>query len=386
MYNYSLDVSLTDDCNFACKYCIERGYFKPNYMTEETALAIIHKLEYMKFNDPNLNKIKIGFWGGEPTLNLPIIKLITDHFKNHPDFMFNIYTNGYNFDDSLADYIEEINNSVCNPNFKNIKFGVQISYDGNPIHDLCRVTRDGMNTGLAVRNVISKYVRRNLNLHLKSTITFPVFQFIYDSYMDIVKLNEELNLPIDSQLFYAPTIDYSLLSINKLTIDEQEHLIRVFKDNMQKIASYECKRYKQDKVKSILSWFDTKEYNRKLCSAGHNFHVVNYNGDMYTCHGCIYTETNKDHLFATIFDDDKEFLTKVTNWSDKFKNVIYEPEECKQCDTIICMRCNAVKYSISQKEQFIDKWTDFAIQPFLCKLYKSNTNIIRAMKMINANV
>ena len=91
MYNYHIDVTLTDDCNFACKYCIERGYFKPNYMTEETALVLIHKLEYMKANDLDLHQIRIGFWGGEPTLNLPIIKLITDHFKNHPDFTFGIF-------------------------------------------------------------------------------------------------------------------------------------------------------------------------------------------------------------------------------------------------------------------------------------------------------
>ena len=32
--SYTFDISLTNDCNFQCVYCIERRYFKPEYLSD----------------------------------------------------------------------------------------------------------------------------------------------------------------------------------------------------------------------------------------------------------------------------------------------------------------------------------------------------------------
>lgn len=385
MKQYSFDVSLTDDCNFACKYCIERGYFKPNYMQPDVADKIIEKITAMEKLYPDLERIGIGFWGGEPTLNMPIIKKFTEAFRDDLKIYFMIFSNSYLFDEEFIQYIESFNTE----SFK--RFRVQISYDGFPIHDICRVSRDNQLTGDVVRNNILKYAKRNIGLHLKSTVTFSVFKFMYAAYTDIVNLNDELGITDDKDLLiYAPTLDYSELSTSAANLDDpnvRSEYKSILEDQLQKIAAYECKRnVNKEFTTSVFSWFDPKESMRKNCGAGFEYQLINYDGNVYVCHGCIYVNSKDDHYVTSIFEDDETFFNRLNDCTQKFKDFMNEPEDCKSCDAIVCLRCNSLKYEQSIKSNYIDKWKDYKSQPFLCELYKSATNIIRAMQMIMVGV
>lgn len=67
-----LVLETTHDCNLACSYCFLRQYYADhgtgNYMTFPTAKAAIDRLLNPK------EELKIGFFGGEPLLNMSLIR------------------------------------------------------------------------------------------------------------------------------------------------------------------------------------------------------------------------------------------------------------------------------------------------------------------------
>ena len=80
---YSIDLTVTDDCNFNCSYCFERGHFNKNYFRDH--YSFIHQIDLLLdsfFFKNNYHLLGIGFWGGEPTLNEEAIKGIFNYYKN----------------------------------------------------------------------------------------------------------------------------------------------------------------------------------------------------------------------------------------------------------------------------------------------------------------
>ena len=254
-----IDLEVTKDCNFACKYCIERTYFANKDMSLDVASKALEKINFLNDlvdsnkiynpiyrvpNDIKFNEINISYWGGEPTMNPEVINFLTTSLMDNKRVTFVIFTNSKR----LSEYYDLINKT--NSHFDNSnRFRVQISYDGLPIHNANRIDTKGNMTGHLVRKNIQEMMDTDINFHLKSTIAFDDFDKIYDSYMDICELSDEclskrINIP---PLAYTPTIDYSPISYKKLTGDILEEKKAIFKDQMIKIAQNELERLKQNK-------------------------------------------------------------------------------------------------------------------------------------------
>ena len=94
---YHVDLNLTDKCNFRCIYCTEAGTDKRSYdisdQTVNNFINFIYKLLESDFFKKNYTHVSIGFWGGEPTLKMNIIKQILNEFKNLNTVCFNLFTN-----------------------------------------------------------------------------------------------------------------------------------------------------------------------------------------------------------------------------------------------------------------------------------------------------
>ena len=92
---FNLDLELTQDCNYACKYCIERGYFEPKFMHPHIVEEVIKKAAFLLSKKSNnyCNAISFGYWGGEPTLNNDAITRITRYFMKDDRVSFNVFTN-----------------------------------------------------------------------------------------------------------------------------------------------------------------------------------------------------------------------------------------------------------------------------------------------------
>lgn len=151
-----LILSVTDDCNLRCKYCIYSDAYhltkdkSCKYMTEETAKRAIDY--FFELISPQLRrnprkKIGITFYGGEPLMNMKTIKYavryINQFYKENVYYM--LTTNGLLLNDANIKFLAE--NEI----------GLAISIDGpQKEHDRLRVKIDGSGSFEQIANNIKK--------------------------------------------------------------------------------------------------------------------------------------------------------------------------------------------------------------------------------------
>lgn len=121
-----LVLSVTGDCNYACKYCYASDH-SPQYMTEDIArrsvdLARSHGETFV-----------IQFSGGEPLLNMPVIKSVVSYVEEQGlPAKLQIQTNGSLLTDDICRYLYAH------------KVAIGLSLDGRPeINDALRITKEG---------------------------------------------------------------------------------------------------------------------------------------------------------------------------------------------------------------------------------------------------
>jgi uncharacterized protein len=115
---YTLCVTLR--CNLACAYC----YVGKNHATMSLATAQ-QSLDFIFRHAPPKSNIEIGFFGGEPLLEFPLVRKITDLIESHPAYdparvSLTITTNGTIFSDAIATFLKAHAFKVC------------VSCDGSP--------------------------------------------------------------------------------------------------------------------------------------------------------------------------------------------------------------------------------------------------------------
>ena len=147
-------IEVTDRCNLECKYC-GYGEFYSNYDRRETGdqsfenvkllVDYLTKLWCSDYNVSHKNEITIGFYGGEPLLNMKLVKETIAYIEslNLPSLIFNYNTTtNAMLLDRYMDYLVEKN------------FSILISLDGNEVQSAYRVDKHGNSSfSRVVRNV-----------------------------------------------------------------------------------------------------------------------------------------------------------------------------------------------------------------------------------------
>ncbi len=135
---------ITQDCNLACHYCyIRKRKSTINLNTAQKAVDYI-------FRNSTVNEaLDIGFFGGEPLLEIKLLKEITGMIEHHPEFPnrkieIQVTTNGTIFSRDIADFLNDHH------------IGMGISCDGIPsIQDTYRRYADGKpSSGIVEKNII----------------------------------------------------------------------------------------------------------------------------------------------------------------------------------------------------------------------------------------
>lgn len=374
---YSFDISMTDACNFRCQYCFEEGCYNPTMMNESTAINVIKSIDTFLNSDifkNNYDILQLGFWGGEPTLNIDIMQLFLSHYRNNNRVKFFIYTNGYDVAPIMPILIEYKNEYA----FDNTpKLFTQISYDGNPVHDMKRKHVNGNTTSEKVYGSIELLHMSQIPYSIKSTITPDTFKDMYSAYLDVLNRHILLNKTFSGHNWkngvYFPTIDYY-----SLTIENFDTYYSDLRSSLLKIASEEYKYFKQYN-KFFFSWFNP---NLAICSAGLSMSCIDTSGELYKCHGCLYSSNKADHYIGNITDID--LIRHVREQHSKQLCIL--PEICKNCYAEYCLKCNSAKYDFSTKSDYMERWTDYTVQPYLCEFYKLNTKIKHGLlKLLEEN-
>jgi uncharacterized protein len=130
-------VVTTMACNLACKYCFESSMEKTLTMDRETARMVFNQIT-QRVQNPFVQTIDIDYYGGEPLLNIDIIKFLSEKFQawcqeNKKLYGFTMTTNGTLL---TPDVIEAL---------KPLGFeSARITIDGiKEIHDMRRPFRSG---------------------------------------------------------------------------------------------------------------------------------------------------------------------------------------------------------------------------------------------------
>ena len=166
---YNIDLTLTDSCNFRCKYCFEDGHFRNTFFKDIDLFKIkIKELLASDFFKGKYDALNIGLWGGEPTLAHKIVNHIVDYYANDPRVKYFIFSNGYNLDNVWESLVRFKNTFIEGGH---PKFCIQMSYDGMPVHDIYRVRKDGVLTYTRVKENIFSIYDNIIPSTIKSTIT-----------------------------------------------------------------------------------------------------------------------------------------------------------------------------------------------------------------------
>ncbi len=144
----------TEKCNFRCTYCYED--FENGKMSRDVIDGI---KSLINVRAPDLHTLEIGWFGGEPLLNLKVIEEISEFSKGLMQsskgiFISSMSTNGYLLDLKSAESLSK----------KGVN-AFQISIDGDRLtHDRSRILASGSGTFDRIwKNLISI---RNSNLDL----------------------------------------------------------------------------------------------------------------------------------------------------------------------------------------------------------------------------
>ena len=125
-------VVTTMACNLACRYCFETGMGKSPTMDQETAQMVFDQI-IQRGQNPYVNSIDIDFYGGEPLLNMDIIKYLSEKFQtwckeNKKSYGFTMTTNGTLLTPDVVDELKPLG-----------FHGARITIDGvKEIHDARR--------------------------------------------------------------------------------------------------------------------------------------------------------------------------------------------------------------------------------------------------------
>ncbi len=174
-------------CPVQCRYCVY-GSGKYHLSRKPSSLFIdydmaIRAIEYIYsfIRDREKKEFIIGFYGGEPLLNFPVIKKIVEYAKtkfNDWNLIFTVTTNATLLNDDIIVFLIE-------HNFKTL-----ISLDGPAEnHDAKRVFPDGSGTFALVMENLQKIEKAN-PVYYHGMVTFSI---VYSKDLSLKKLYHFFN-------------------------------------------------------------------------------------------------------------------------------------------------------------------------------------------------
>ena len=162
-----LGLSLTGQCNFACRYC-----YAAEHAGEQMSIATAIKA--VKMAAATGEGFVIQFTGGEPLLNFPCLQAVVQYVEEqHIPALMQIQTNGSLVNDAIADFLSRH------------RVGIGVSLDGRPkMNDRLRRTKNDEGA--------TKYILQGLEVlkehHIACGLTCVVTSENVDSLADIIDM------------------------------------------------------------------------------------------------------------------------------------------------------------------------------------------------------
>lgn len=315
-------LNITNKCNLRCEYCYANG---GNYQSEEGIMSEqVAKQALDRFFEEYDYIRVIQIFGGEPTMNLPLIRFICEYVRKKNEGLdrkidVGIVTNGTLFTDEFISIVKEY------------KLFVTVSYDGHPkVNDKMRKYKGGKGT--------SDIILKNMKKLKEETGCLGMIEVTYNQHhveegihiMDIINfIHEQLgNVP----LHIVPTAGSN--DLDYILNDREEFAKAVDEIFAVKKEGKEINDYLFLLVERILQDFMTKKCSKYICEAGTKAYAVSTKGNVYPCF--IMTD-EEEHVMGNVFDEDlftSEQFQRIREKYERFNKEINE--ECKQCFARMC--------------------------------------------------
>ena len=362
---------VTDDCNLSCVYCAfgdlycdYDGREKKYLRLPDVKLLIdyLAKLWEDNLTEASIPETVIGFYGGEPLLNMPFIKDVIDYFDSlhlNRKFKYSLTTNAVLLDRYMSYLVEK-------------NFALLISLDGDEYANSYRVNKAGDNPFKVVLSNILK-LKENYPEYYKNHVHFN--SVLHDR-NDV----ETVMCFFKEKLSKMPEL--SELSITGLNLSKKEIFDRMFNsmsksfhksenyDQLSEEAFIQCPdihdtlRYVQiesgnvfETVKQLLPSPSKGLVPTGTCIPFDKKMFVTVNGKILPCERVSHsyylgkvTETELAFDFQSIVDKHNGYLKRVQKL-------------CKTCAGIY--RCQKCVYQIDDLES----------QSFFCNLHASHRDL-----------
>ncbi len=301
------------DCNLRCSYCFaHEGTYNTakDYMTFEVGKNAI---DLLIAKSGKRQHLEVDFFGGEPLMNLDVVKQIVDYAKvecqKHDKVInFTMTTNGVLLGEKTRQWLNETMDNVV------------ISIDGRQeVHDKFRVTANGKGShAIALKNALEfRKIRGDKKYYIRGTFTQNNLDFSEDA------------LFLNDQGFDQISIEPVVLANDDPMAIKKEDLEFVFQQ-YDKLATEYIERRKGGK------WFNFFHFMLDLkhgpciikrlrgCGAGSEYVAVSPVGEIYPCHQFVGDE---NYLMGNVltgkFDESKQ---KVF-----YDNTVFAKSECRNC-------------------------------------------------------
>lgn len=323
----ALCIHICHDCNMRCRYCFadEGAYHSKR---EAMDLATAKKaVDFLIANSGNRKVLEMDFFGGEPLMNLDVLKQTVYYAKEQgakagKKFLFTTTTNALLLNDETIEFFNaEMENVV-------------LSLDGRKeVHDAIRKSVNGKGTFDIIIDKIKHFIslRGNKSYYVRGTFTAKNLDFS----KDVLFIADQ---GVDSISMEPVVTDIPDLQI------KGEHIPAIEKEYENLCEAY-LERHKSGNGFNFFHFNIDLEGGPCLskrvsaCGAGNEYFSVTPNGDLYPCHQFAGDEKFK---MGSVFDG----ITRP-ELREKFKNsCLFTRKKCGDCFAkFICSGgCNANNY------------------------------------------
>jgi len=311
----NIAIFLAQTCNLACTYCYGQSgsYGGSGLMSTETGRKAV---DWLMANSGGVKQVHIGFFGGEPLLNLPVLKETVDYAKEQAarhgkEVRFGITTNATLLNEETVAYL------------KQEKIEPLVSCDGPAeIHDRQRPFRNGQGSHAAVtagagrlRTAFPKVtaratlcgdtdpfaVRRGMEeagfAHCRLTLASPVL-------LDGARADDD---PAAHEAAAARMLEY-----------RRQEAREVF----TAIAGRSLDPEHRPEVFALLSGLASDEKRHSGCGIGRGMRGVSVDGGLYPCHRFVGLE---EFRMGNLDDYRSEGLNEY------HRAVVENLPECRDC-------------------------------------------------------
>ncbi len=304
----ALCLHASHDCNLRCKYCFAgTGPFGGD--REHMSLEVGQKaIDLLLEQSGNRHQLEVDFFGGEPLLNLAIVKQIVAYgkinaAKREKVINFTLTTNGLKLDREARQFLNEENISMV------------LSLDGRPeVNDRMR----GYGSYRRVLPQMSELIkeRHHNNYYLRGTYTAANLDFCED-----VKHIYDLGF---RELSLEPVVDkdgeYRL---------REEDLPEIYSE-YEKLAEFYLKKKNLGQSFTFFHFEISLEHGPCLpkrltgCGAGFDYFAVTPRGEFYPCHQFVGRE-------GFLMGNVNEGIVNDKLRQEFGKATLYTKEGCADC-------------------------------------------------------